>query len=144
MIEQNYKNHRKFVPGYHFFSYFLLFVLLILSIINLINSFKDQTGLFYGISIVIISVLLILVFYYSRAFALKAQDRTIVLEENIRNYMKTGRFLDSKLSQSQIIALRFASDDEYEELSRKAIEKNLSGNEIKKEIKNWKADNFRL
>ena len=144
MIEQNFKNHRKFVTGYHFVSYFLMFVLLILSLIKLVNSIKNQTELLTGISLVIVSILLILAFYYLRAFALKAQDRTIVLEENIRNYMKKGKFLDKRLSISQIIALRFASDEEYDELSQKAIDKKLSGNEIKSEIMHWKPDHYRL
>lgn len=144
MIEQNFKNHRKFVTGYHFVSYFFMFVLLILSLIKLVNSIKNQTELLTGISLVIVSILLILAFYYLRAFALKAQDRTIVLEENIRNYMKKGKFLDKRLSISQIIALRFASDEEYDELSQKVIDKKLSGNEIKSEIKHWKSDHYRL
>ncbi len=82
--------------------------------------------------------------FYARSFALIAQDRAIKAEENFRHYLLTGKALDSKLTVRQIIGLRFASDEEFSELAKKAVAENLSENAIKKSIKNWKEDNYRV
>ena len=79
-----------------------------------------------------------------RAFALRAQDRAIKVEENFRHYLLTGKSLSNELSVRQIIGLRFASDDEFPALANKAVTENLSEKEIKKAIKNWKADTYRV
>jgi len=55
----------------------------------------------------------------------------------------TGKLLDSKLTTRQIIGLRFASDDEFLELANKAVSENMSENDIKKAVKNWKPDTYR-
>ena len=77
-------------------------------------------------------------------FALKAQDRAIKAEENFRYYLLTGKALSSKLTMRQIIGLRFASDEEFVALADKAVKENLSEKEIKKSIKSWKADTYRV
>ena len=82
--------------------------------------------------------------YFTRAFALKAQDRAIKAEENFRHYLLTGKTLNSKLTMRQIIGLRFASDEEYVELAERAVKENLSEKDIKKSIKNWKPDLYRV
>ena len=92
----------------------------------------------------LICFILISVYYYLRAFALKAQDRAIKAEENLRHYILTGKLLDTKLSFSQIAALRFSPDDEFVELSQKAAKENLKSIDIKKLIKEWKSDNERV
>jgi len=56
----------------------------------------------------------------------------------------TGKLLPSDLTMSQIIALRFASDDEFLPLMEKALQEKLSAKEIKSSIKNWKADQYRV
>jgi hypothetical protein len=81
--------------------------------------------------------------FHCRSFALKVQDRTIILEENFRHYRLTGEPLNAKLKLEQIIALRFASDAEFPNLCNKAIEENLSNTQIKQLIKTWKADYLR-
>jgi hypothetical protein len=65
-------------------------------------------------------------------------------EENLRCYELTGKKLDSRLSIGQIIALRFADDNEYEELSAQAITQNLSSADIKKAIQKWRPDHQRI
>ncbi len=55
----------------------------------------------------------------------------------------TGKLLDSRLTLRQIIGLRFASDEEFVALAKRAIEENLSENDIKKAVKNWRADHHR-
>jgi hypothetical protein len=83
-------------------------------------------------------------FYFLRAFALKAQDRAIKAEENFRHYLLTGKPLSTDLSMRQIIGLRFASDEEFPALAEKAAKEKLSENDIKKAVKNWKADTYRV
>ena len=87
---------------------------------------------------------LLMLFFYCRIFPLKAQDRAIRAEENLRHYVLTGKLLDPRLTVRQIIGLRFASDAEFITLAQRAAEENLSGDDIKKAIKNWRADNYRL
>jgi hypothetical protein len=82
--------------------------------------------------------------YFARSFALKAQDRAIRSEENLRYFAMTGKLLDSRLTVRQIIGLRFASDDEFVALAKRAAEENLSEDDIKKAVKNWKADTYRV
>jgi hypothetical protein len=78
-----------------------------------------------------------------RQFALKAQDRAIRAEESLRYFILTGKAIDSRITMGQIIALRFAPDEEFVLLTEKAAAEGLLPNDIKKEIKNWRADNHR-
>jgi len=141
MKTQTYKNHRKFVKIYHLFSLPATLALIIGSVMNLINSADENT---YSASLlVLVSVLLLLTLFFTRAFALKAQDRAIVAEENFRQYLLTGKPLPSELKTRQIIGLRFASDEEFPALVERAVKESLSEDAIKKAIKNWKGDYYR-
>ncbi len=142
MKTQNYSNHGRFVPLFHFFTLLGTLVLLIGSVVNLVKS--SGSNLYNATLIVFGAILLMLTAFYARVFSLKAQDRAIKAEENFRHYLLTGKSLDSKLTVRQIIGLRFASDEEFPELAKKAVDENLSEKEIKKSIKNWKADNYRV
>jgi hypothetical protein len=82
--------------------------------------------------------------FFARTFALKAQDRAIRAEENLRHYVLTGKLLDRRLSVGQIVGLRFASDEEFPALAQKAAESGLAQKEIKRSVKNWRADHDRL
>ena len=142
MQSQNYSNHARFVPLYHFFTLLGTLLLLIGSIVNLVKSSGENL---YNASLLVFgSLLLMLTAFYARVFALKAQDRAIRAEEKFRYYVLTGKMLDSKLTTRQIIGLRFASDEEYAELASKAVNENLSEKAIKKAIKNWKEDTYRV
>lgn len=80
-------------------------------------------------------------------YALGNQDRIIRLEFRLRYFQLTGKSFDTleeKLRFSQIVALRFASDDELIILIQKTIDENLSSKDIKKSVKNWKADHMRV
>jgi hypothetical protein len=77
-------------------------------------------------------------------FSLKAQDRAIRAEENFRHYILTGKPLDSRLTTRQIIGLRFASDEEFPALAVRAVEENLSEDEIKRLVKKWRPDYYRV
>ena len=117
-------------------------LLLIGSIVNLFLS--EPGNLFSASLICLMSFLLFLVAAYTRTFPLKAQDRAIRAEENLRYYVMTGKLLPAVLRISQIIALRFASDEEFVGLVDRAVKDNLSPKEIKAAVKNWRADHNRL
>jgi len=142
MKEQNFKNHGRYIPLWHFITPLLLVAILGGSIVNLIHA--DAHTHYSAALIALISVVLLIIYWYARAFALKAQDRAIRAEENFRHFILTGKPLDNRLRMSQIIALRFAPDDEFPSLAKKAVEEKLSSREIKTAIQNWKADNYRV
>ncbi len=79
-----------------------------------------------------------------RKYSTKLQDRIIKQEENFRHYVMTGKTLNPALTMSQIVALRFAGDNEYLELSEKAIAENLTNKQIKSLITNRRADHHRV
>lgn len=146
MSVQNLKNHSRYVPLYHFVTSTLILGLLIGSGMGLFHACSDCTnhaGLHNAMLLFGISVVLLFVWFFARSFALKAQDRAIRAEENLRHFIATGKALDSRLSMSQIIALRFAGDDEFVTLAKQAADENLGSKQIKMAIKNWRADNNR-
>ena len=141
MQEQNFSNHRRFVPGYHFLTLTAILLLTIGSFVNLFTSNKENL---YSASLIsLIALLLVSVAWYLRTFALKAQDRAIRAEENFRYYILTGKPLPAALKLGQIIALRFASDEEFPKLVEQALTENLNSKDIKKAINNWRADHHR-
>ena len=138
MKEQNLKNHARFITLWHRILPGIILATLIGSIINLVESSEQNR---YSASLIVVIILILCVYYwYLRAFPLKAQDRAIRAEENLRHFMLTGVPLDRRLRMSQIVALRFASDEEFVSLSQRAVNENLSGRDIKKQIKVWRAD----
>lgn len=143
MKEQNLKNHKKYVPGYHIIAFGILIILLFATGYSFYEAFKEHFLVrIYGI-LFLMTIYLVIIYFFSRIFALKAQDRAIRAEESLRHFIMTGKPFDSRLGIKQIIALRFASDDEFIELSKKAAEGNLSPDEIKREINQWREDNYR-
>ncbi len=141
MKEQNFSNHSRYVPLYHFIASALLLAILIGASINLWFNAKQNT--YSSCLIFALTVLVGLVWYFSRTFALKAQDRAIRAEENFRHFILTGKPLSNSLRMSQIIALRFAADEELAGLAEKTVTENLSSKAIKQHIKKWKADHHR-
>lgn len=142
MKEQTFANHSRLLIGYHGFTFLALLVLIIGSIINFINS--DENNLYSASLIILISFILVVLAFYLRSFSLKAQDRAIRSEEKLRYFVLTGKPLSNKLTTRQIIGLRFAPDDEFLKLVDRAEKENLSEKEIKKAIKNWKPDIYRV
>ena len=138
MQEQNFKNHTRMVPMFHYVTFLLLLAVFIGSIVNICHSSCEN---FYSASLIcVLTIACIFIAWFARVFALKAQDRAIRAEENFRHFIATGKLLPSQLSMSQIIALRFASNEEWQGLMEKTISENLSSKDIKMLIKNWKAD----
>ena len=141
MSEQNYQNHGRYIFMWHYLSGAAVIAVVIGSVINLVNSAK--ANLYSASLLVAVSLILASIFWYARAFALRAQDRAIRAEENFRHFILTGKPLDSHLRMRQIIALRFANDEEFLALTKKAAEEGLTPKAIKQSIKNWKADHHR-
>ena len=143
MAEQNYKNHTRLVPLYHGLAFLLILAGLIGSIINLLDH-RDAGNHYSAALLVTVFVVLLLLFWFARSFALRAQDRAIRAEENFRHFVLTGKPLDSRLRLGQIIALRFASDAEFPVLAQRAVAENLPAKAIKEAIQNWRADYHRV
>ena len=142
MQEQNFKNHPQMVPGFHYLTFGAIFALLGGSINYLLRATPENKYL--ASLLVLTTVIFILIAWYARGFALKAQDRAIRAEESLRYYIMTGKAMPTELRIGQIIALRFASDTEYLALVERAIKENLSSKEIKMAIQNWRADYHRV
>ena len=140
---QTYANHTRWHPPFHFFVVPVMLINVIWSIVE----FVKHPGWNQGWWIVVSIALMVLVFL-ARINALKVQDRIIRLEERLRY----GQLLPADLTrqagslpEGQIIALRFASDAELEGLAREVLGGRLTKSaEIKKAIKNWRSDTFRV
>jgi hypothetical protein len=142
MKQQNYKNHSKYVIGYHGVTLLAILAFLGGSIRNLWNSSEDN--IYSASLLVFLAFILFLMFYFIRSFALKAQDRAIRSEEKLRYFILAGKSISNNLTTRQFVGLRFASDDEFVALADKAAMENLSETDIKKSIVNWKADEYRV
>ena len=144
MENQNYANHRQVVPAFHYVLFPLLVLTLIGSGVNLYESWGDPIRFYSASLIVVLTFCVLMLMFLCRIFALKAQDRAIRAEENLRHFVLTGKLLDPRLTIRQVIALRFAPDDEFVPLAREAAEKNLEADVIKKAIKKWRGDTYRV
>jgi hypothetical protein len=142
--EQNFANHVRRPEGGFRIVLLVLLATLIGACVNLYESIGDHQRLYSASLILVISVCLPVVLAGARVLALKAQDRAIRAEENLRHYVLTGKLLDPRLTPLQIVALRFASDEEFVALARQAAERNMEPNDIKRAVKNWRADLHRV
>jgi hypothetical protein len=82
----------------------------------------------------------------ARWYIVALQDRIIMLEMKVRaaEVLAPGQDAQlSKLSVKQIVALRFASDDELGSLLERAVRENLSPRDIKGSIRSWRPDLYR-
>jgi hypothetical protein len=139
---QTYANHAQIVPGFHRVVLGILAANLIVSIVAMVKS----PGFFTAWSIVL-ALGLIGIAWYVRAFPLRAQDRVIRLEERLRLGQALPEPLRARipeLTPAQLVALRFAPDAELPSLVEETLRGNLSNPEIKKRIKIWKPDTFRV
>jgi hypothetical protein len=142
-IPQSLANHTRWHAPFHYFVLPVMLINVIWSVVVFVKA-PDRNS---GWSIVVSLALLMLTFLV-RLNPLKAQDRIIRLEERLRYQQVLSPALlpqTSALSPGQIIALRFAGDDELEELVSAVLAGKFTRNtEIKKAIKHWRADTFRV
>ena len=144
MKTQNYKNHIRFYKPHHFVFYPVALILLCISIYEALKN-NDQTLLWLMISALIV-LIGSLSFMLRQHYALGNQNRIARLEVRFRYYRLTHKNFENiehQLSLSQILALRFSSDEELIELIDRSINEKLSSNEIKKLIKKWVPDYMR-
>lgn len=139
MKSQDYQSHARIHPLFHYVLLGLLLATLVVSILNLKESVNLQSILLLLI-VVTMAIIVVLV----RIYPMKNQDRIIRAEENFRHYVLTGKLLDPKLTNRQVIALRFADDQEFPGMCEKAVQENMKSDDIKKAIVNWKADHNRV
>lgn len=141
--QQTYQNHTRFFPLVHFVLFPALLFNLIWSIVRLYQdpSWDRAEWLFMGLVFIAMNVA-------ARLQALKAQDRVIRLEERLRYKEVLPKDLAEKamnLKTSQIIGLRFASDEELPDLVQKTLNGELTTTkDIKLAVKNWRGDYLRV
>lgn len=138
MKTQNYSNHARFDPLWHFTAMPLTLAGLVASIVNLVRC--SDVNCFMSVLLVLIFFILATVVALVRSYGLKVQDRAIRAEERLRHFVLTGQPLDKRLRMGQIVALRFATDEEMPALAKRAAEESLTPKQIKEAIKVWKAD----
>lgn len=144
MSEQNFGNHTKWVPAFHFFALPILLFNLIWSTHRCWSahfSFDSIVSAFTALA-------LFVALFLGRIFALRVQDRVIRLEERLRFQQVLPPDLHPRIDEfkpGQLVALRFARDEELPGLARQVLEQNLTDTKaIKKSIKNWKPDYLRV
>ena len=138
---QNFLNHTHYVPLYHYLTFTAMAVLIVGATCNLIAGKQENFLINFLLLLLVLTV--ISVSFHNRSFALKVQDRAIRAEESLRYYVLTGKPLDQRISIYQLIALRFADDDEFVKLVEETIKENLTPLQIKKRIMNWRPDYYR-
>jgi Family of unknown function (DUF6526) len=142
---QNYKNHTRLHPPFHFFVLPILLVNFFFSIYLAIHHWPEHRALLCWW--IVLSMALFMGFGLTRSYALKAQDRIIRLEEKLRYSALLPPDLLARsqaLTVRQIIGLRFASDEELSGLITRALDENLSEKDIKKSINKWRPDYLRV
>lgn len=142
--KQSYNNHTRLFPLHHFIVTPLSLFLLVGSIMYSIFFALDLWG---SILLIMAGIVLFLLPIIARIYATKNQDRIIRVEMRQRYFELTGnsfRSKEMKLNKHQIIALRFASDDELVGLIDKAIQDDLSPKIIKQSVQDWQPDHWRV
>jgi hypothetical protein len=140
--EQSFANHRRVVPVFHFLTLGILIVNFLWQAWWTVRTF-DWDRLLSAL----VGLALLLLALYARRFALTVQDRVIRLEERLR----LERLLPDDLREAartlhlgQLVALRFASDEELPELVRWTLDGNVRDRDaIKRRIRSWRADRLR-
>ena len=139
---QNLKNHGRLHPPFHIVTVVALVANVVFAIVHFVKHMNVWSGWILVMSVVIfVPVSLI------RIYALKVQDRLIRLEERLRlQTLAPAEWHQQiyRLTEDQLVGLRFASDDEVIALAKQALEENLSRKQIKERIKSWRADYFRI
>ena len=139
---QNLKNHAKLDPLFHFVLAWVLLINLIVAITFVVHR-RD----FYAAWFLVLSIAALGALFRLRQYPLKVQDRVIRLEERLRLQALAPAEWHTqiyKLTEDQLIGLRFASDDEVVELAKQALEHNLNRKQIKQRIQSWRPDDWRV
>jgi hypothetical protein len=140
---QTYATHRRFIPAYHFFVLPVLLANVVVAAMQFARDPRFPTGW-----AVVVAVALFIGILYLRFMPVRAQDRIIRLEERTRLDRLVPSDLRGRIGEltaAQLVAIRFAPDDEVPELTRRALSGELkTQGEIKRAIRNWRADHLRV
>jgi low affinity Fe/Cu permease len=142
LLEQNYANHGRIDPPFHYFLLPVAAISIIAAIVNLVR-FPG----FGSAWLVVVSVAVLVALFKMRLYSLKVQDRVIRLEERFRLQQILTEPLRSRvpeLTTGQLVALRFASDAELPSLVTRALGEKLSKGDLKKAVTVWRPDFFRV
>lgn len=143
MTPQNFANHTRWHPPFHFFALPVMLINVVWAIVVFVQAPSANSGWW-----IVVSLALAMLALFLRTYSIKVQDRIIRLEETLRYQQALSPALAqqcSSLTPAQVIALRFASDDELEELvSATVAGKFAKPKNIKQAIKNWRADTMRV
>jgi hypothetical protein len=143
MEPQTFANHTRWQPPFHFFIVPVMLINVIWAIVLFVKTPAWNSGWW-----IVVSLALLMLTVLVRINPLKAQDRLIRLEEGLRYQQLLSPELGPQagaLESGQMVALRFASDGELEELVSAVLAGKLTKPvEIKRAIKNWRADTFRV
>jgi hypothetical protein len=139
---QSYSNHAKLAEPYHFFISPVACIAMVLGIFRAVRKPDFDT-----VALALIGVAFFLAVYRLRTYPLKVQDRLIRLEERMRLAQllpERDRGRIAELTESQLVALRFASDAELPALFERALSGRLTNKQIKQSIQVWRPDYFRV
>jgi len=143
MAEQNFSNHTRLVPLFHFFVLPALTLNFGWSIYRLVHVRHWADGVIG----VLTAAALVLLGLFARMFAVTVQDRVIRLEERLRFERLLPEDLKARIpefTRGQFVALRFASDAELPALARKVLSDNMTDlKAIKQSVQHWRADHLR-
>jgi hypothetical protein len=133
----------KWVPTYHFFVIPVLVLNFILAIVRVVRH-----GVTWDSAVHMLTAAALLIFVFNaRVFALKVQDRVIRMEERQRMAKLLPEDLQGRIGEfttGQLVALRFAGDDELPTLARKVLNEKLTNvKAIKQMVQRWRADDLR-
>lgn len=151
MSEQNFSNHTKLVPLFHFFVIPVLLLNLVQSLCFLFPGGSHAWGIFALLSAllnILVALALLALAFLARIFALRVQDRVIRLEERLRYERLLPEDLKPRIGEftvNQLVSLRFASDAELPVLARKVLDGKVNRRRaIKQMIQNWRPDYHRI
>jgi hypothetical protein len=139
---QSFSNHARYDPIFHFFILPVFSLLLVGTIIYVFL----RPGL-HSALLAVVTITMSAALFKIRLYPLKVQDRVIRLEERLRLATLLDPALRPRIAEfteSQLIALRFASDAELPALAARALNEKLAAPEIKKAIRQWRPDNWRV
>jgi hypothetical protein len=136
---QTFENHAQTIPAYHIFTFGLIAINLLYRLYVVVVAFSTD-----ALMSLFVAIALVMIFFFARVFALRVQDRVIRLEMRLRLagiLPPDLRARINELSVNQLCSLRFASDAELPELTRKVLDEKLDNRRaIKQMVRDWQAD----
>jgi hypothetical protein len=143
MDPQNFANHTRWHPPIHFFVLPVMLINFVWAVVGFFQAPGWNSGWW-----IVVSVALVILTVYVRTYSLKVQDRIIRLEEKVRYQQLLSPAVAQQaaaLTVGQIVALRFAGDNELEGLVTQTIAGSFAKpKDIKQAIRSWRADTFRV